>query len=80
MLKYGSHAQQSLIVEKIKPFYLDLMTNKYSHYLASKTYLYAPTTELKDFLRRLVMTEINKHIIHSVLTHISLIIYSLPQK
>ena len=66
MLKYGSVAQKTMIVEKIKPFYLDLMTNKYSHYLASKTFLYAPDVEQKNFLRRLVMAEINKHIIHSV--------------
>lgn len=66
MLKYGNRVQRSLVVDKIKEHYLHLMTNKYSHYLASKAYYYAPEPEQKLFFRQLVTKEINKYIIHAV--------------
>jgi hypothetical protein len=42
LLKFGNKSQRSLIIENIKENYLHLLTNKYSHYLASKAYLHAP--------------------------------------
>jgi pumilio family protein 6 len=42
LLKYGNRVQRSTVVENIKEHYLHLMTTKYSHYLASKAYYYAP--------------------------------------
>ena len=48
------------------------MTNKYSHYLASKAYLFAPEPEQKQYFRTLVTKEINKYIIHAVSYYINL--------
>jgi hypothetical protein len=45
LLKYGSVKQRDLLTEKIKEDFVHLMTNKYSHYLASKAYHYAPNDE-----------------------------------
>ena len=66
LLKYGNREQRSTVIENIKEHYLHLMTNKYSHYLASKAYFFAPKPEQKLFFRQLVTKEINKYIIHSV--------------
>jgi len=47
MLKYGNREHRRLIADKLKDQYVDLMTSKYAHYLASKLYYYAPEPEQK---------------------------------
>jgi len=42
LIKYGNKPQRELVCNKIKEHYLHLMTSKYSHYLASKMYYFAP--------------------------------------
>jgi hypothetical protein len=66
MLKYGNRAHRVTVINNIKEYYLMLMSNKYSHYLASKAYYYAPEPEQKQFFRSIVMSEINTKIVHSV--------------
>ncbi len=66
MLKYGNKPQRSKVIESIKEHYLHLMTNKYSHYLASKAYYFAPEPKQKLFFRQLVTKDIHKYIIHAV--------------
>jgi hypothetical protein len=53
------------------------MTNKYSHYLASKAYYFAPEAEQKLFFRQLVTKEINKYIIHAYASEVIEYIYNL---
>jgi AAA+ superfamily predicted ATPase len=53
------------------------MTNKYSHYLASKAYYFAPEPEQKLYFRQLVTREINKYIIHSYASEVIEYIYNL---
>ena len=68
LLKYGNRVQRIKVIENIKEHYLHLMTNKYSHYLASKAYYFAPETEQKLYFRQLVTKDIHKYIIHAVST------------
>ncbi len=42
LLKYGNKPQRELVTDKIKEHFIHLMTSKYSHYLASKLYYFAP--------------------------------------
>lgn len=42
LIKYGNKPQRTLVCNKIKEHYLHLMTSKYSHYLATKMYYFAP--------------------------------------
>jgi pumilio family protein 6 len=77
LLKYGNRIQRKKVVESIKPHYIHLMTNKYSHYLASKAYYYAPEPEQKLYFRQLVTREINKYIIHSFASEVIEYIYNL---
>ena len=67
LLKHGNRVQRSKIVESIKENYLHIMTNKYSHYLATKAYYFAPEPEQKQYFRTLATKEINKYIIHAVI-------------
>jgi len=66
LLKYGNKPQRAKIIDNIKEHYLHLMTAKYSHYLASKAYYFAPEPEQKQYFRTIVTSEINKNIMHSV--------------
>ena len=54
MIKYGNRPQREKVVRAIEEQYLHLMTQKYSHYLASKAFQYAPTDEQKARFRGLV--------------------------
>lgn len=67
MLKYGNRAHRITVIDAIKEYYIQLMSNKYSHYLASKAYYYAPEPEQKQYFRSLVMAEINGKIVHAVI-------------
>lgn len=51
LLKFGNKPHRITICDALKNTFVDLATNKYSHYLASKMYFYAPTEELKAFMR-----------------------------
>lgn len=77
LLKYGNKEQKTKVIEKIKEHYLHIMSQKYSHYLASKAYLHAPTSEQKAFFRGIVTGEINKYIIHAYASEVIEYIYSL---
>ena len=59
------------MVENIKDQYSYLMSNKYSHYLASKAFYYAPEPAQKQYFRSIVNKDINKLILHMVLIPIS---------
>jgi hypothetical protein len=82
LLKHGTKEQRSVIVENIKDQFIYLMSNKYSHYLASKAFLYAPDLKQKQYFRALVNKEINKHILHLVSNSVIYIysMFSMPQK
>jgi hypothetical protein len=45
LLKYGNRPQRILVTDKIKEHFIMMMTSKYTHYLASKLYLFAPLDE-----------------------------------
>lgn len=77
LLKYGNKEQKTFVVNNIKDHYLHIMSQKYSHYLASKAYLHAPLPEQKQFFRTLVTSEINKHIIHAYASEVIEYIYTL---
>ncbi|CDW78334.1 pumilio domain-containing protein kiaa0020 homolog [Stylonychia lemnae] len=77
LLKYGNKEQKTKVVESIKPHYLHVMSQKYSHYLASKAYLHAPMPEQKQYFRTTVTTEINKYIIHAYASEVIEYIYGL---
>lgn len=47
LLKFGHKLHRVTIIDALKDQYVELATNKYSHYLASKMYFYAPNEELK---------------------------------
>jgi hypothetical protein len=51
LLKYGNRPQRELVVDKIKANFVELMSSKYSHYLASKAYYFAPEVAQKNFFR-----------------------------
>ena len=53
------------------------MTTKYSHYLASKAYYYAPEPEQKLYFRQIITKEINKYIIHAYPSEVIEYIYNL---
>ena len=77
LLKYGNKEQKCKIIESLKEHYLHIMSQKYSHYLASKAYLRAPLPEQRQYFRTLVTSEINKHIIHAYSSEVIEYIYSL---
>ena len=51
------------------------MTSKYSHYLASKMYYFAPEASQKAFLRSEVQSQIGKLILHSYASEVVEYIY-----
>lgn len=54
-----------MVVDKIKANFVELMSSKYSHYLASKAYYFAPEVAQKNFFRTEVQGSIQKLILHS---------------
>lgn len=77
LLKYGNRVQRAKVVDNIKEHYLHLMTTKYSHYLASKAYYYAPEPEQKLYFRQIVTRDIHKYIIHAYASEVIEYIYNL---
>jgi hypothetical protein len=51
LIKFGHREHRMTIIEALKDKYVELASGNYAHYLASKMYYYAPTTEQKTFLR-----------------------------
>ena len=51
-LKYGNRPQRETVVDKIKDQFVHLASQKYSHYLASKMFVFAPREDQKTFLRK----------------------------
>jgi hypothetical protein len=58
LVKFGNKPQRTLVVDKIKSVFTAMMTSKYSHYLASKTFYYAPEPSQKAFIRSAVQNQI----------------------
>ena len=58
LVKFGNKPQRTLVVDKIKPLFTTLMSSKYSHYLASKAFYYAPEPAQKAFIRSQVQNQI----------------------
>lgn len=75
MIKYGNRPQRELVVKNIENEFLHLMTQKYSHYLASKAYQYAPTDEQKARFRALVNSQIVKLLQHTFAAEVVEFIY-----
>lgn len=65
LLKFGHREHRITICDALKNLFVDLATNKYSHYLASKMYFYAPTEELKTFMRLKMATQTSKLVQHA---------------
>jgi pumilio family protein 6 len=42
LVKFGNRPQRAEVCDKLKENYIVLMQQKYSHYLASKVYSFAP--------------------------------------
>ena len=75
MVKYGNRPQRILVVDKIKPYFLTLMSSKYSHYLATKAYYFAPEASQKQHFRSEVQGSIQKLILHSYAAEVVEYIY-----
>jgi len=52
------------------------MQQKYSHYLASKIYHYAPLETQKEFFRKLISSQMNKLVLHAFAGEVVEYIYS----
>ena len=55
------------------------MQQKYSHYLASKLYHYAPLDTQKESFRKLISSQMNKLVLHSFASEVVEYIYSQCQ-
>lgn len=75
LLKYGNKPQRELVTDKIKEHFIHLMTSKYSHYLASKLYYFAPREDQKAFLRSEVAGSMQKLIMHAYAAEVVEYIY-----
>lgn len=64
MIKHGSFSQKETIIEAIKPFFTQLMQQKYSYHLACRAYYYAPTKALKNYFHGQINSGIGKLVIH----------------
>ena len=51
------------------------MQQKYSHYLASKIYHYAPLESQKESFRKLISTSMNKLVLHAFASEVIEYIY-----
>ena len=65
LVKFGNRPQRILICDKLKDIYVTLMQQKYSHYLASKLYHYAPEDRQKEYFRKQIATQMNKLVMHT---------------
>lgn len=54
LVKFGNRPQRILVVDKLKEQYPHLMQQKYSHYLASKLYHFAPLDSQKEGFRKTI--------------------------
>jgi len=75
LVKYGNRPQRELVCEKLKEHYLHLTSTKYSHYLASKAFHFAPLPEQKAFFRNVVNQNMSKLILHSYASEVIEYIY-----
>jgi len=76
LLKYGNRPQRILVTDKIKEHFIMMMTSKYTHYLASKLYHFAPLDEQKEYLRKEVASQIQKLIMHQFACEVIEYIYT----
>ena len=76
LIKYGNKPQRILVIEKLKDNFLHLMQQKYSHYLASRMYTFAPLEEQKAFFRKVVSSQSGKLIQHAYASEVIEYIYS----
>ena len=74
LVKFGNKPQRETVVKNLMPLYIDLMSSKYSHYLASKAYLYAGE-EQRAAIRKEVLNSIQKLILHSFASEVVEYIY-----
>ena len=79
LVKFGNRPQRELVVEKLKDEYVTLMQQKYSHYLASKLYLYAPLDSQKEFFRKQIAAQMNKLVMHAYGSEVVEYIYTQCQ-
>jgi hypothetical protein len=75
LLKYGNKPQRELVTDKIKEHFVHLMTSKYSHYLATKLYHFAPRDDQKQFLRTEIASQMQKLIMHAYASEVIEYIY-----
>jgi len=76
LLKFGHREHRITICDALKSSYVDLATNKYSHYLASKMYYYAPTEELKAAMRLKMAGQTSKLVQHAFAAEVLEYVYS----
>ena len=76
LVKYGNPPQRTVLLDQLKGNFVHLMQQKYSHYLASKMYSFAPGDALKDEFRLLARGQINKLILHAYASEVVEFIYS----
>ena len=79
LVKFGNRPQRILVVDKLKDQYATLMQQKYSHYLASKLYLYAPLDSQKEFFRKSLASQMNKLVMHAYASEVVEYIYTQCQ-
>ena len=79
LVKFGNRPQRILLVDKLKDCYVHLMQQKYSHYLASKLYHYAPLDTQKESFRKMISSQMNRLVIHSFGSEVIEYIYSQCQ-
>ena len=78
-MKFGNKPQRILVTDKLKDQYVTLMQQKYSHYLASKLYHYAPLDSQKEYFRKLIATQMNKLVMHAYGSEVVEYIYTQCQ-
>ena len=76
LVKFGNRPQRSEVCDKLKENFIVLMQQKYSHYLASKVYSFAPEDAQKLALRKTVQTQIGKLIMHAFASEVIEHIYA----
>ena len=79
LIKFGNRPQRILVIDKLKAYFSHLMQQKYSHYLASKMYHYAPDDAAKDSFRKLIGAQMNKLVLHSFAAEVIEYMYTESQ-
>jgi hypothetical protein len=75
MIKHGSFAQKTTIITALKPFFVQLMQQKYSYHLACRAYYYSPTKALRTYFHTQINGSIGKLVLHQYAAEVIEYIY-----